>query len=365
MNPQREWFEKDYYDVLGVSEKASAKEINTSYRKLARELHPDANPGDDSAEERFKAVSAAYEVLGDESKRAEYDEVRTMARSGGGFGRAGGASSYDLGDLGGIFDLFGRGSGPRNSRPQPARGANVEADLHLSFEDAARGVTTTVHLTTDAACDSCGGSGAKSGTQPVPCGECGGAGVVSDDQGLFSFSRPCGRCGGIGSLIKDPCAQCHGSGVMRKQRRVKVRIPAGIDPGKKIRVKGHGGPGAAGGPTGDLLVKVTVGEHPFFTRRGKNLRLTLPVSMTEAALGADLTVPTLDDETVTLRLPSGTPSGRILRVAGSGVKGGEGPGDLLVTIHVVVPDVLTDPQREAMAELDDVLDPPDRAYLGT
>ncbi len=365
MNPQREWFEKDYYAVLGVSKDASQKDINSAYRKLARELHPDANPGDDAAEERFKEVSAAYDVLGDETKREEYDKVRAMGAAGAGFGGAGGPGGFDLGDLGdlgGIFDLFGRAGGGR--RPQATKGANLEADLHLSFEDAAKGVTTTVHLTSDAVCRNCDGSGAEPGTSPSRCPECGGAGAVNDNQGLFSFSRPCVRCAGAGTIIDHPCASCRGTGVERRPRKVKVRIPPVVDPDKLIRVKGHGAPGANGGPAGDLIVRVRVGSHPYFTRKGRNLKVTVPVSITEATLGTDLVVPTLDGETVTVRLPAGTPAGRTLRVAGAGVETPDGTGDLLVTIEVVVPGELTDDQRSALERLDEVLESPNRAFLG-
>ena len=319
MAPQREWFEKDYYKTLGVASTATAKEITSAYRKLAKKHHPDTNPGDD---ELFKEISAAYDVLGDADKRKEYDEVRTMGPAAGGFpGGFGGGGGFpgggtyrtqDMGDLGDLFGgLFGRGRrNPQQAGPQ--RGADVETELHLTFEDAVTGVTTSVNVTTDARCHT-----------------------------------------------------CSGSGVEHRNRSVKVRLPAGVEDGKRIRVKGRGAAGRAGGPAGDLYVIARVGRHSLFGRKGKNLTLTVPVGFAEAALGTTLTVPTLDDQ-VTLRLSPGTPSGRTFRVKGRGVPGGKktSAGDLLVTVEVAVPDELTDEQRAAVEELARVIEPPSRASLG-
>ena len=260
MAPQREWLEKDYYKTLGVDDAATAKDITKQYRKLARELHPDANPGNASAEERFKDVSAAYDVLGDEAKRKEYDEVRKLGPLGGMFGggRPGGAggpggfsfNSDGLGDLlGGLFGQRGRrgpGAGGRGAGPQ--KGEDLAATLTLDFDDAVRGITTSLHLTSDAACSTCSGTGAAPGTAPRVCGVCGGRGVTDDNQGFFSLSTPCTACGGRGVVIDSPCPTCRGNGIERRPREVKVRLPAGVDDGQTIRLKGRGGPGRNGGP---------------------------------------------------------------------------------------------------------------------
>ena len=357
MAAQREWFEKDYYRVLGVAESASAKEIKSAYRKLSRQYHPDANPGDAAAEERFKEISAAYDVVGDADKRKEYDEVRRLGPAAAGFpGGGGGPGGFtftdagDLGDLlGGLFGRGRRGGGARGGGPH--RGQDLEAELHLSFDDAVAGVTTAVHLTSDAACSACHGSGAKPGTSPHRCSTCGGAGVVSDNQGLFSLSSPCPACAGRGVIIDDPCATCRGTGVERRPREVKLRVPAGVTDLQRIRLKGRGGPGRNGGPPGDLYVIVRVALHPIFGRKGKDLTLTAPVTFPEAALGADITVPTLAHGPVTLRVPPGTRSGRTFRVKGKGVPTAKGAGDLLVTVEVAVPSKLSAAERKAVEAL--------------
>ncbi len=357
MAPQREWFDKDYYRILGVSDTASAKEIKSAYRKLSRQYHPDANPGDASAEERFKEISAAYDVVGDPEKRKEYDEVRRLGPAAAGFpGGGGGPGGFgftdggDLGDLlGGLFG--GRGGRRGGQRGGPHRGQDLEAELHLSFEDAASGVTTAVNLTSDAPCRTCSGSGAKPGTAPHTCASCGGQGVVSDNQGLFSFSQPCPACGGRGVTIDDPCPTCRGGGVERRPREVKMRVPAGVDDGQRIRLKGRGGPGRNNGPPGDLFVIVRVASHPLFARKGKDLTLTLPITFPEATLGADVAVPTLSTGPVTLRVPPGTRSGRTFRVKGKGVSGTKGAGDLLVTVEVAVPSNLSSAERKAVEAL--------------
>jgi molecular chaperone DnaJ len=373
MAPQREWFEKDYYRVLGVPETASAKDIKSAFRKLSRQYHPDANPGDVAAEERFKEVSAAYDVVGDAERRKEYDEVRRLGPAasgfpGGGFGDGGfqGFQFTDVGDLGDLLGgLFGRQGGGRTRGTGPHRGQDLETELHLTFDDAVAGVTTVVHLTSDAACSTCHGSGARPGTSPRPCGNCGGRGVVSDNQGPFSFSSPCPVCGGRGATVEDPCPTCRGSGVERRPREVKVRIPAGVEQGQRIRLKGRGGPGRNGGPSGDLYVVVGVQPHPLFGRSGRDLTLTVPVTFAEAALGADITVPTLSSGPVTLRIPAGTRSGRTFRVKGKGVPAKKGTGDLLVTVEVAVPSKLSSAERsavEALRAASDGASP--RAHLG-
>ena len=313
MAAQREWFEKDYYKVLGVPETATEKEITSAYRTLAKKLHPDANPG---AEDQFKDVSAAYDVLGDPAKRKEYDEVRRLGPGTAGFGGGfpGGFRVDDVGDLFG--NLFGRARGRGATRPAgPRRGDDLEAELHLSFEDAINGVTTAVHLTSDAPCRTCSGTGSAPGTSPVICSQCGGRGVVDDNQGMFSFSSACRACGGSGMRIESPCASCKGSGAERRPREVKVRVPAGVNDAHRLRLKGRGGMGHSGGPPGDLFVTVRVGQHPIFGRKGKNLTITVPVTFPEAALGATIKVPTLDDP-VSLRIPAGTRTGKTFRVRG-------------------------------------------------
>jgi molecular chaperone DnaJ len=369
--PQREWFEKDYYKTLGVTSTATAKEITSAYRKLAKKHHPDTNPGH---EETFKEISAAYDVLGDADRRKEYDEVRAMGPAAGGFGGGfpggfgggGGGGTFRVEDMGDLFGgLFGRGRRGGGASTGPQRGADVEAELHLSFEDAVQGVTTSVNLTTDARCHTCAGSGAAPGTQPVTCPRCGGSGTLQDDQGLFSLSQICPQCGGRGTVVTTPCPTCGGSGVEHRNRSVKVRIPAGVEDGQRIRVKGKGAAGRGNAPSGDLYVVVRVDRHGIFGRRGRNLTLTVPVSYPEAALGTTITVPTLTDP-VTLRVPPGTPSGRTFRVKGRGVPAGKKgtAGDLLVTVDVVVPEQLNDEQRAAVEALAAVVDPPARDTLG-
>ncbi len=309
MAPQREWFETDYYKVLDVSPDAAEKDITRAYRKLAKQFHPDSHPG---SEDRFKEISAAYDVLGDATKRKEYDEVRRLGPAAAGFGGAPGSGGFDF-NVEDIFGgLFGGGGSRARRRPSPGagpqRGTDVEANLHLDFAEAVEGVVTTVNVATPVPCATCGGSGSKPGTMPVVCPRCGGAGVINDNQGLFSLSTPCTECRGRGTKVVDPCVTCFGTGQQRRERKVKVRIPAGVADGQRIKVKGHGEPGRNGGPSGDLYVTVEVAAHPIFGRSGANLTLTVPVTFPEAALGAEITVPSLD-QPVTLRLPPGTSSG--------------------------------------------------------
>jgi molecular chaperone DnaJ len=354
MPAAREWFEKDYYRILGVADSASAKEIKSAYRKLSREYHPDANPGDKAAEERFKEISAAYDVVGDAERRKEYDEVRRLGPAAAGFPGEGptGFRFDDLGDLGDVLGgLFGRGRRNRRGGTGPHRGQDQEAELHLAFEDAVRGVTTTVHLTSEAACSTCHGTGAKPGTAPRACPQCEGRGVLDDNQGLFSFSTPCPSCAGRGVVIDDPCPTCRGSGVEPRTREVKVRIPAGVDEGQRIRLKGRGGPGRNGGPPGDLYVLCHITPHRLFGRKGRDLTLTVPVTFPEATLGADISVPTLEGTPVKLRIPPGTRSGRTFRVKGRGVHNAKGNGDLLVTVEVAVPQKISAEERKAIEAL--------------
>jgi molecular chaperone DnaJ len=384
MAPQREWFEKDYYAVLGLESGASDREIQRAYRRLAKANHPDANPGDTAAEERFKEISAAHEVLGDPEKRKEYDKVREMVASGGGgfspggfggggFGPGFEDATFQFDDGGGLGDILGnlfgarqggarrRGRGPTG----PVRGADLEAELHLDFVDAVHGVTTSVGVTSDAPCSVCGGNGAEPGTFPRPCATCGGTGAVAVDQGPFSFSQVCPTCGGRGQIIEHRCKKCRGTGVERRRREVKVRVPAGVSDGQRIRVKGRGAAGRNGGPPGDLYVVVRVGAHPLFGRQGKtNLTIKVPVTFPEAALGTQVKVPTLGSP-VTVKVPAGTQSGKTVRVRGRGIQPAKGePGDLLVTFDVVVPSELTEDERKAVAALGEQLAGNPREQLG-
>lgn len=364
---QRDYVEKDYYRTLGVDADAEQSEISRAYRKLARELHPDANPDDTDAETRFKEVSEAYSVLSNAEKRAEYDKVRRLVdsgafaggRPGGGFqpppgGFGGGSVPFDLSDLlGGLFgqQAGGQRAGRGNAqRPRP-RGRDLETDLTLSFADALAGVTTTLRVNGETACSTCNGSGARPGTSPQICPNCGGTGAVARDQGLFGFSEPCDTCGGSGRVVPDPCPSCDGSGRERRTREIRARIPAGVKDGARIRLKGKGEPGPPGGDFGDLYVVVHVTPHDVFERRGDDLHVRLPVTFAEAALGAKVSVPTLD-RPVTLKVPAGTESGRTLRVRGRGApkRRGGGRGDLLVTVEIAVPRKLTRTQRKLLED---------------
>lgn len=374
MPPQHEWIEKDFYKVLGVAKDASEKDITKAYRQLARTYHPDKNPGDAEAEERFKEISAAYDVISDPVRRSEYDELRRLGplggMGGGDFGGSrprSGATNFDVGDLGDLLGgLFGeRGRSSQGARTTPSAGADLEATLHLSFDDALNGVTTSVHLTSEAPCGTCKGSGAKPGTSPAVCRNCSGRGVLDDNQGLFSFSQPCPACGGRGRVVTDPCPTCHGSGLERRPRQIKVRIPAGVKDRQRIRLKGRGAPGRAGGPAGDLFVIVEVAEHEMFGRKGEHLTINVPVTFTELALGSKLAVPTIAGGAVTLRIPPGTPTGKTFRVKGKGPVTAKGAGDLLVTVEVAVPTKLSDRQREALEALDRVLIESPRSNIET
>jgi len=354
MTAQREWFEKDYYAVLGVAQNAPAKDITKAYRKLARQYHPDANPNNAAAEERFKEISAAYDVLGDEERRREYDEVRRLGP--GAFGGPGNSSfRFDMGDMagaGGLGDLlgqmFGGGSRRNGAGVGPQRGSDLEAALTIDFVDAAKGLTTSLHINSEAVCSTCAGSGARTGTTPKRCARCAGRGVTETNQGGFAFSVPCSQCAGRGVVIEHPCGTCRGTGVELRDREINVRVPAGVADGSRIRIKGRGAPGRNGGPPGDLFVICRVAPHPVFARDEMNLLVRVPVSFTAAALGADVPVPTLEGDTVMLRLRAGTQPGSRHRVKGRGIANGKSTGDLIVTVDVVVPTTLTDQQREAL-----------------
>ncbi len=347
---EREWFDKDYYKVLGLSSSATEKEITRAYRKLAKSSHPDTNPG---SEEKFKEVSVAYDVLGDAEKRKEYDEVRRLGPAAAGFGGQGspGGFNFQTGDFGDLGDLFGGlFGGGRRQRAQ--RGADLETALHLSFRDAVMGVTTSVSLPSTDACHTCGGRGAAPGTGVTTCERCQGRGVLNDDQGPFAMSSVCPVCQGRGGRIQTPCPTCSGTGREPSSRKVNVRIPAGVIDGQRIRLKAKGNAGAHGGPPGDLFVDVHVSGDARFERRGRNVTTTVEVPLTAAILGTTVEVATLD-EPVTLKIPAGTQPSTTMRVRGRGVPavGKNAAGDLLVTVNVTLPKKLNKEQRTLVEKL--------------
>ncbi|MFV9452071.1 molecular chaperone DnaJ [Rhodococcus sp. NM-2] len=361
---QQEWIERDFYADLGVPSTASAEDIKRAYRKLARQLHPDANPNDQAAGERFKAVSEAHAVLSDPASRAEYDRTRQLYRSGafrragtrsgagGGGGPAGGMGGFDLSDLfgggsssftsgeAGFGDVFGdlfRRSGTRTTASRPRRGSDVEAQTRLPFRQAVTGVVLPLQVSGPTVCTSCHGSGARPGTQPRRCPSCGGAGTLTRNQGGFGFSESCDDCRGTGVIVDSPCTDCQGTGVGHRTRTINVRIPPGVTDGQRIRLPAHGEPGLRGAPSGDLYVTVGVDPDPVFGRDGDDLTVTVPVGFAELALGTTISVPTLDGR-VSVKIPAGTPSGRTFRLQGRGVPlRGRAPGDLRVTVQVAVP----------------------------
>jgi molecular chaperone DnaJ len=372
-----DWANKDFYKVLGVAKDASASDIKKAYRKLARDNHPDSHPGDTAAEDRFKTIAEAYDVVGDTEKRKQYDELRAGVGGFGPFagtgGAGGGATTFDLNDLfgggtgrtttaggGGFSDLFGGmfggGGGGRTTRTTsaPRRGADVETDATIGFADSIDGVTVSLRLSSDAPCPDCSGTGARAGTLPRVCPDCDGVGMrAASVGGAFTMNETCPTCRGRGLVVDDPCPTCHGSGRGLSNRTISARIPAGVKDGQRIRLRGKGAAGEQGGPPGDLSVNVKVSAHPLFGRRGDNLTLTVPVSFDEAALGSEIKVPTLGGAPVTLKIPAGTPNGRAFRVRGRGVPRTSGPskgstGDLLVTVEVHVPAVLDEKAREAV-----------------
>lgn len=372
---QREWVEKDFYKVLGVSSDASDDEIRRVAKKLLAENHPDRNPNNPAAEDRYKEVGEARDVLTDKAKRAEYDETRRMF-AGGGFGRRfgggggggggggftgdGGGGGFNLNDLFGqagqdgganIGDLFGGlfGRGGAQPRPtRPRRGKDLETETELDFLEATKGVAMPLRLTSPAPCTNCHGSGARPGTSPKVCANCNGSGVINRNQGAFGFSEPCADCRGSGSIIESPCDECRGTGVTTRTRTINVRIPPGVEDGQRIRLAGQGEAGLRGAPSGDLYVTVHVRPDKVFGRDGDDLTVTVPVSFAELALGTTLSVPTLDGK-VGVKVPKGTSDGRILRVRGRGVpKRPSGAGDLLVTVKVAVPPSLEGSALEAL-----------------
>ncbi|HEY1706057.1 MAG TPA: molecular chaperone DnaJ [Trebonia sp.] len=364
----KDYLEKDYYKTLGVPKTAKAPDIKKAYRELARKYHPDANKGDARAEDRFKEITEAYNVLSDEKQRKEYDEARSMfggfrgAAGNRGAGGSGGYGStpFDLGDifgaesglgdvLGGIFRGRG-GTGQQQARAR--RGADVETETTLSFGDSIDGVTVSLRLTGEGPCPVCHGTGAKAGTVPKVCPDCHGTGQQSRNLGGFGLSEPCQTCKGRGLVVEDPCTSCSGSGRAMSARTIQARIPAGVSDGQRIRIPGKGVQGEHGGKNGDLYVRVHVNPHPVFGRSGDNLTVAVPVTISELALGAEVRVPTHRGPVVTVRIPPGTPNGQVFRVPGRGARKKDGTlGALLVTVEVTVPSKLSGKARAALEDL--------------
>jgi molecular chaperone DnaJ len=347
---------RDYYEVLGVARDAVDTDIKKAYRRVAMKFHPDRNPGDKEAEDRFKEANEAYEVLSDTQKRSAYDQFGHAAvdgsggQSGFGGGGAGGASFSDIfGDVfGDIFGAGGRGGG----RGGPQRGSDLRYTLEISLEEAVKGTTTKIRIPTLVHCDECNGSGAKKGSQPVTCTTCSGSGQTRMQQGFFSVQQTCPNCRGKGKMIADPCGKCYGRGVVEETKTLSVKVPAGVDTGDRIRLAGEGEAGADGGPVGDLYVQISVREHPIFERDGKHLFCEVPISFADAALGGELEVPTLEGR-VKLKIPPETQTGKLFRLRGKGVSPvrGGGPGDLLCRVVVETPVNLNKRQKELLKEL--------------
>jgi molecular chaperone DnaJ len=356
----------DPYKVLGVDRKASADEIKKAYRKLARKYHPDRNPGDTGAEDRFKEIQEAYSVLSDPDKRKAYDSGGGIF-GGGGFdpGAFRGGFGGGFGDI--LSDLFSGGGVRGRSAPnRPERGRDLETEVHVSFDQAIEGAQIPVTVPLSAPCPTCHGTGARPGTSPTVCSRCNGRGVESESQGLFSISQPCSQCGGTGTEIKDPCPTCQGSGRTRQVKRYRVNIPAGVRDGSRVRLAGKGEAGPRGGPPGDLYVVTRVAESPLFTRKGDNLEVEVPITIPEAIRGATIEVPTLK-ATKRIRVPPGTEHGTVQRLRGEGPPrlGGRGRGDIHYRLAIDVPRSLSREQREAVDELAAVMDGNPRERLLT
>ena len=353
---------KDLYAVLGVSKKASQEEIKKAHRKLVRQYHPDRNPGDAKAEERFKEVQAAYDVLGDPEKRKQYDRGGFNPFSGGAGGGGAGGGFADAGSFSDILsNLFGGaaggGGGPRQQRgPRPEKGRDLETEVSLSFEQAVEGAQVSLQVPMSQLCGTCRGTGAKPGTTPKVCPKCQGRGVESQGQGLFSISTPCSKCGGSGTVIEDPCPTCKGSGSTKTIKKYRVNIPAGVREGSRIRLAGKGEPGRNGGPQGDLFVVTHVADSPIFKRKGEHLEVEVPLTIPEALRGAEIDVPTLTGKKK-LRVPPGTKHGTVQRLRGEGPPklDGKGRGDIHYRFTIVVPDSLTKEQQRAIDDLAEVM----------
>ena len=376
--------QKDYYKILGVEEKASPDEIKKAYRKLAKKYHPDANPDDAQAAERFKEANEAHEVLSDPKKRKQYDDLRHFAHAGYGgagfqqgfqqgfdindilnqFGRKGGGrgrtfTREDLGGFGGLGDIFSsifdRGERFRQQRYGPRGGQHLHTEVEVPFDVAAKGGSTVITVSREEACDRCGGSGAEPGSKVEKCPQCGGSGMVSVSQGAFAVSRPCPRCYGRGEIVAQPCSKCGGSGQVAGQKRLSVKIPAGIADGQHIRLRGQGQPGSSGGPPGDLIIKVSITPHRFFKRRGANIHCDIDINLAQAVLGSQVRVRTLNDKHAVLKIPPGTQPGTTFRLKGLGVKTDSRAGDQLVTVNVRIPANLSKDDKKLFEQLADSL----------
>jgi molecular chaperone DnaJ len=349
---------RDYYEVLGVSKEASDQEIKSSYRKLALKFHPDRNPGDKSAEEKFKEAAEAYAVLADADKRHLYDRfghagLGAAATGGAGFDPTVFTGFEDI--LGGLGDIFGFGDlfGGGRRRGGPQRGADLRYDLEISFEESARGAETSIQIPRQETCETCHGSGAAPGSKPSTCPQCQGRGQLRYQQGFFTVARTCGQCRGSGQVISNPCSACRGAGRVQKERKLTVKIPAGIATGQRLRLSGEGESGAAGGPAGDLYVVVHVQDHSFFQRDGNDLFCEIPLNFSTLALGGDITIPTLEGHE-TFKIPDGTQTGTAFRLRGRGlpdVTGRGGRGDLLITVRALTPKKLNREQKKLMEQI--------------
>jgi molecular chaperone DnaJ len=356
---------RDYYEVLGVTRTASDQEIKSAYRRLAVKYHPDKNPGDAEAEEKFKEAAEAYQVLSDPDQRRRYDRFGHSGVSSGA-GATWGAPGFGgiediLGDLFGFGDVFGAGGGRGAGgaggarRTAAQRGADLRYDLEISLEEAAAGMAAQLRIPRLETCEKCQGSGAAEGTQPETCATCSGAGQVRYQQGFFSVARTCGTCRGTGRIIKTPCENCKGAGRVEREKMMEIKIPAGVETGSRLRIAGEGEAGTQGGPTGDLYVVIHVKEHEQFERQGSNLYSSVPITFAQAALGAEVSVPTLDGQQ-NLKIPAGTQTGTVFRLKNHGVPvlGGRGRGDMFVSVTVVTPTTLTREQRRLLEQLADI-----------
>jgi molecular chaperone DnaJ len=363
--------QRDLYSVLGVDKKASPDEIKKAYRKLARKYHPDTNSGDAQAEERFKEISAAYDVLGDPDKRKQYDRGGLCAGAGLP-SRSGGPGGFDAGSFSDILsNLFGGGGagGRTGTRgPRAERGRDLEAEVSISFEQAIEGAQVPLTVPTSQMCGTCHGTGAKPGTSPQVCPRCQGRGIESQGQGLFSISQPCSRCGGTGAIIEDPCTTCQGAGSVRTVKKYRVNIPAGVRDGSRVRLAGKGEPGRSGGPAGDLYVITRVAESPVFKRKGDHVEVEVPLTIPEAIRGAEVEVPTLTGRKK-LRVPAGTKHGTVQRLRGEGPprlgSGSRTRGDIHYRFVIDVPASLSDEQSEAVEKLSEVMNGNPRSRLFT